>query len=223
MVKMERFNSNVGSTQCPLEERPEVVQSLRVHLPLDVLHCMVDDFVDKLFAEMIVPDSGISIDLTAIVNVLENFVLQSLPLDVRNDLRAHLSQFTIKHSKYYRFAEVVISTHFLSATLAQCVLPVPVHLVWIRADKGFVTFYWSAIFPAELKATIILHSFADSMKHEPCRVLADSDCFAEFVATDSVLAVRQQPQGDHPLVESKRRIFHDGSNFDGELLFADIA
>ena len=54
-------------------------------------------------------------------------------------------------------------------------------------------------------------------------ILANSDSLAEFITADSVLAVRQHPERRHPLVEAKRRIFHDGSDLDGELLFADVA
>ena len=61
------------------------------------------------------------------------------------------------------------------------------------------------------------------MKHEPCRVLANPDSLAKFIAADSVLAVRQHPERHHPLVESKRGIFHDGSHLDGELLLAVVA
>jgi len=70
---------------------------------------------------------------------------------------------------------------------------------------------------------ILSLSLADAMQHEPCGVLADADSLAEFVATDSILAVRQHPESHHPLVESKRRIFHDSSHLDSELLFADVA
>ena len=61
------------------------------------------------------------------------------------------------------------------------------------------------------------------MKHEPCRLLRDSNARCNFVAANAVLAVHDHPESRHPLVESHWGIFKDGADFDGELLLASLA
>lgn len=89
---MEWFDSNVGSAQSALDQRPEVVQALSVNLPFDVLDSVIHDFVNEILVQVLIADSGIGVDLAPILDVLEDFVLQGLALDVWNDRRANLPQ-----------------------------------------------------------------------------------------------------------------------------------
>src|ERR1019366_1150765 len=189
VVKMERFNSNIGPAQCPLQETPKVIQALRVYLAVHVLDGMIHNFMSESLAQLVVADSRIGVDLAAVLDVVQNLVLQGLALHVRNDLCAHLSQTPVKHSKHCGLTEVDIPAHFLTSTLAQIVLPAPVHLVWIRADKGLVTFYWAAIFPAKLDDGIVLHSFTNPVQHEPCAFLRNSNGAVKLPRADAILAV----------------------------------
>ena len=58
---------------------------------------------------------------------------------------------------------------------------------------------------------------ANAVQHKPCRLLGNSDGLANFIRTDTVLAVGQHPNGGKPLVRSDRRIFHDGADLGREL------
>ena len=51
----------------------------------------------------------------------------------------------------------------------------------------------------------------------------DAQSAAKFVATNSIFAVGEKPERRHPLIESERRIFKDGSDFEAELFFAVVA
>ena len=57
----------------------------------------------------------------------------------------------------------------------------------------------------------------------PCGLLGNSEMRSQFIAADAVLATGKEPNGHHPLVHAERRIFEDGSDLDGELLFAAFA
>ena len=74
---------------------------------------MVNNFVNKLIAEMVKAYCGIGIDLTATMNAIQNLVLQRLTLYVRDNLRANLAQLTVEDSEYYRLSQIGIAAHFL--------------------------------------------------------------------------------------------------------------
>jgi hypothetical protein len=61
------------------------------------------------------------------------------------------------------------------------------------------------------------------LQHEPCRFLRDLESAVNFQTAHSVLAIDQHPKSGHPLIERDWRVLHDGSNLEGELLFAVIA
>lgn len=88
-----------------------------------------------------------------------------------------------------------------------------VHVPSLATDEGFVHFDFSADFAERL----ILQGEPDAMKHEPCRLLSDTESAGHFVGANPVLAVGQHPSCGQPLVQADRRILEDGSNLDGEL------
>ena len=90
------------------------------------------------------------------------------------------------------------------------------HVPRFAADKGFIHFDRAL----HLANASLLERVPDAVKHEPSRSLRHSNIAAKFVTTDSVFAVDQQPEGDHPLVHSKRAILENGSDLHGELLLA---
>jgi len=57
----------------------------------------------------------------------------------------------------------------------------------------------------------------------PCGLLRDADIISQFVGTDAVLAVGNEPDAHHPLVHAERGILEDGSDLNSELLFATLA
>src|SRR5260370_38284391 len=122
---MEWFDSNVGSAQCPLKQRPKVIQSLRVYLHVDVFMQMIDDFMHEVTLQMIEANTGVGIDLAAVLYVVKNRVLQSFALDVGNDLGPYLSQISVEHSENSGLTDVHVTTSFSTANLSpsQCTTP----------------------------------------------------------------------------------------------------
>ena len=70
---------------------------------------------------------------------------------------------------------------------------------------------------------IVLDSEPKALQHEPCRLLRDPKSAMNLHTGDTVLAIDQQPESSHPLIESKRRILENGSEFQAELLLALVA
>src|SRR4029077_20888543 len=70
---------------------------------------------------------------------------------------------------------------------------------------------------------VLLENFPNALKHEPCRRLRHSERTSEFMGTDTVLGIRQQPKRGHPLIKGDRRIFHDCLNLDRELALTGVA
>ena len=89
-----------------------------------------------------------------------------------------------------------------------------VHVPRLSADESFVYFD----FAAELRAEeIILHRKANSLKHEPCRLLGNSHVFSNLVTAHAVLAVGEHPRCRKPFIQRNRAVLIDRSDFDGEL------
>src|SRR5580704_2828777 len=222
---MKRLDSNVGSAKGALQQRPEVFQSIRVNRAAHIFLHVVNPLMDVAVLERGVAHCAVRIDLAAVLDVLEDKVLQGLTADVGDDRTANLPSVTVKHSHDASLAEVDVTTTLLAANLLQFKLAALVHVLSASTDESFVALHFASR-PAHFERVtepLIAHCFADTVKHEPCRVLPDAESFAEFVAADAVLAVCQHPDRNHPLVESKRGIFHHGSDLDGELLLADVA
>ena len=103
-IKMKWLNSNVGSAQGPLKKRPEVFQPVRVNAATDVGFRMVHNVMHEAGMQMFVSNCIIGVDRGAVFHIAQNFVLQSLALDVRHYRSANLTKFTVKHSLHNRLA-----------------------------------------------------------------------------------------------------------------------
>jgi hypothetical protein len=97
-----------------------------------------------------------------------------------------------------------------------------VHESGRTSNEGFVHFDF-AIGTTEFYKILVVHGEANAVHHVPCGLLSDTESTGNLVRTDSVLAVRQHPHGNHPLVHAERGVLKDSSNLDGELLFASLA
>lgn len=70
LVKMKRLNRYIRSAQRPLQETPEVIESLSVNLSVYVFLRVVDNLVNKSLAEMVIPNSEVSVNLASTVNLM---------------------------------------------------------------------------------------------------------------------------------------------------------
>jgi len=222
-IKMERLNRHVSPAQVALEEAPEVLQAIRVDLTVDVPLSVIHNVVDITQAEFVIGCSSIGIDLGTIPNLLQDFVLQSLTADVRDDLATNLAKLAVENSLHGSLAHEHIATPLLTANLSDLESTGLVHVGRLATDKSLVCFDGSAFRTAEFECRLVLYRFPDTVKHEPCSFLSDTQGPVNFHAADTVLAVHDHPESSHPLVERDGGIFKDGSDLDGELFLTALA
>src|SRR5271157_6126978 len=101
-----------------------------------------------------------------------------------------------------------------SAGPTDCGIPLfLVHVPSFATNERLINFDFSI----ELHEGSRLHSLANSMEHEPCRLLSNTKRPMQFVRTDSVLTVGQHPHGRKPLLQRKRRVLKDCPDLEREL------
>lgn len=109
-----------------------------MNLTAHISFYMVHSFVNVVPAGAVVAHSLIGLDLRAVFNILEDFVLQSLALHIRYNLCPHLPGFMVVHSHDHGLVAVALRvlvrvkvgsgiTQFLCATF--------VHVSQLAADK----------------------------------------------------------------------------------------
>src|ERR1035438_2497681 len=89
---MKRLDSNVGSLEAALQQRPEVLKAVRVDAPVNVPLGMVDELMHEFLFEFVVGHKIVGIDSGAVFDVAEDFVLQDFAAGVRDNLSADLAE-----------------------------------------------------------------------------------------------------------------------------------
>src|SRR5579863_10414400 len=211
---MVRLNRNIRAVQLALYQRPEVFQRVRVHLPANVFDCMVDYFMLKMLVESGVRPECIRVECSASLDMLMHQVMHIASLALVDNLRADLSSalqepdnrsLVFFHIPGQRFAAMLV------------------HVPSFTANKGLI-YLNSVSAPAELRGVKrVLHRKTKALEHKPCRLLRDAKRAVNLHAGNTVLAVRQHPVSNHPLVESKRRVLKYRVDLERELLVARTA
>jgi len=218
-AKMERFDSVIGSMQSTLQQRPEVLQAIGVDATTNIFHLVIHNVMRVGAGEFVVSDSVVGVELGTEFDVIKNLVLQGLAFHVRQNLCANLSSIAAKDSLHSSLVRILASTlpvRNVAALLIHAKLAALVHVASGSPDESLIGLNFALASP-KLAVCLILHSKSNTVKHEPCRLLGDLQIAGDFVTTDSILAVSDQPRCGEPLVERDRGIFHDGPDLDGEL------
>ncbi len=100
--------------------------------------------------------------------------------------------------------------------------PLRMHESSRATNKGFVYFDF-AVRAAQFHKVLVVHRKSNAVHHEPSRLLRNAQSACDFIGTDAIFAVHNQPHRNHPLIHAERGILKDGSDFDGELFFASLA
>jgi hypothetical protein len=174
---------------------------------------MVNDFVHISGAESVVGHERIGVDRSFIFDVLHDFTLNRMLAAIGYDSGADFTT-AFKDSENGSLVFAPRRTNPASMLFS-------VHVNRFAADKSFVGFNLFA-FAAKLTERDGLHGETDSVKHEPCGLLRNAKSAAQFVGADSVLAVRNHPDRNEPLIQTEGGILKDGSDFGAEL-FASMS
>lgn len=215
----KRLNGNVSTAKAALQQRPEVFQSVRMHAALDVLLRVVHNVMDEAIAQLVIAYCIIGVDGRTILNIVQNFILQSLALDVRNHSCADLSQVAVEHSLHDRLS----SAH--SALLNQTQLAALVHVLGQPADERFIGFHFRSR-SAQLRGRPkcpVEQCRPKALQHKPCRFLRNAKRAVNLHAADAVLTIQKHPQRYHPLIHAKPRILKDRIDLERELAITATA
>ena len=213
--QMERFDVHVGSFQSALEKAPEILQAVCMYLPIDIALRVVNRLVNEvLILQSLIGQKRIGVDRT-------------LRFDVRTDSRLQVVLAARGYNAGLNLAATFQNSHDGSLSLHATVCNllsalISVHESGRTADESFVHFYFFAA-PAESHEFLAVHCKAYTVHHEPSRLLRDSKGACDFIGTDSVRAVHNQPHGNHPLIHAERGVLKDGPDFYGELFLASLA
>src|SRR5262249_13199100 len=157
------------------------------------------------------------------LDIVQNLLLQSGALHIRNYHCSYLSHGTIKHSHHDSFSGRVkrCSGRFIGNRLNLRSL-VSVLLVGIRAYECLICFYRSTL-RSKLLNRSSLEGKSQTLQNEPSRLLSNSNRLGSLVGRDSILAVDEHPERTKPLVQSDRRILKDRPKLYRKLLVALFA
>jgi len=100
-----------------------------------------------------------------------------------------------------------------------------VHVLGESANESFVYFKFGAG-TTKLRCgakRAIVQSFAEPLKHKPCRLLGDTKSAVNLHTADSVFAVDQHPESGHPFVHPQSGILEDRIYLERELPVAATA
>lgn len=214
-LQVEVGNPRPSPLDRSLEQRPEVLDSVDVDRSANIFLGMIDSRMDESTCKARVAAVLIGVDFGTELDVLADVGSQRRAVNVRYnpslDATLSIPVTALQHALNDSLVHAATSSDFLLSNVL-------VHILGNTTDKSFVGFNLPAAFEVLERAG--LHGFTDSVKHEPCGFLSDSECPMEFVTADAVLGVGNAPHGDEPFIESEWRRFKNGADFVGKLFLA---
>lgn len=178
-----------------------------MNLTVNVLFRMVNHLMNVVSMKAAIAFPTICEQFRALLYIASHFGVQSQLSGIVNNLCSDLT-VTLLESHDSNLANAARACN-------PRVSLVSVHIAGkTAADVGFVSLNLTAHLHLKRSG---LHGKTDAMNHEPSGLLSNADSAMDFIRTDAVLTVRQHPDRRQPLIQAKRRIFKDRSNFDGEL------
>lgn len=196
-IEVERGDGDIGATETPLEQAPKVLHAVRVNRPVDILAGMIDGRMNVRAAKAAVVAGFIGIDGRTDTDLAANV----------QHHRAAVSLAT--HNGCPNATRLIVRSalqdamHRSLANRAASTNDAPafgfVHVSRQTTDECGIGFAWSLEFiqPANF------HRFANTVQHEPSRLLSNADRAGEFVAADSILAIGDCPHGNEPLIQTE--------------------
>src|SRR5205814_1179999 len=189
---MEWFNTDIGSAQPTFQQRPEILKGVGMHRSVNVSNRVIDYLMGVLANQTFIGKQLIGVESGASLDTLLNFLLHNLLATVLDnngfDSAAPLHK---TNDSSFSLAASSSDAAFLLGN---------VHVAGFAADEGFVYFDLTAELLQERSSA---HSQAETVHHEPSRLLSDAKVARHFATTDSILAVDEKPESSHPLIHSE--------------------
>jgi hypothetical protein len=203
-----RLYAHIGSVDSTLEQCPKILAGISVYLPVHVGYSVVDYLVGKLTVQPLVGLQRVAVQRGTSFHVIADQGLKLSLAALVYDFCANLAAALQNGSDDGFALSAASSTMKLARFIAL------MHIPRLTADESLVHFNFAGKFAA---ANTVLQGQPNPVEHVPCTLLGDSKRAVEFPRTNAVLHIGLHPDCGKPLVETQRRIFHDGSDFNGKL------
>lgn len=207
--QVEWFDIDVSTANGPLQQAPEVLNSIGVNVPLDVSLSVVNDFMNVLPVQVAVGRQRIGDEVATGLNRVADGGRDCSAAGVSYYLGLYLARLIINSMPFEQAHD---------GNLADCaatsVEPPPgVLVLFLTANEGLVSFDGAR----ELTVTVSSHSQPDSVKHKPSGLLSYVQSAGDFIGRNPVLGITDKPNGGEPLTEWQRAVLEDSAYFDSEL------
>ena len=205
---MEWFDAHIGSIDAALQETPKVFKAIGMNLPIHIFERVIYNLTGIIRAKSAIGHERIGVEGRASFYMLPHVALDCASLAVRDHGGLDLSA-PLQESHY---SGLVPSAGSGDAALTLC----DVHVAGLATDESLIHFDRATV-SAQLRKGTILHSLADSVKHEPGGLLSDTQRPGNLTRANAILRGSDEPHGREPSFESKGRILKYGSHLRGEL------
>ena len=207
LSQMEWLDIDVSASNRPLQETPEVLNSVGMNMTMNVGYSMVYSLVNILFIQIAVGSKGIGDKVATLFNILSHRIRDCSTAGIGDNLCFNLATTTLQKSHDNNLANATTTfNQFVSLGL--------MHILSLATYVSLISFYNAG----QLAIIAIAHSQADSVKHEPSCLLSDTETSGDFVGTNAILGISNHPDSGKPLVQTDRAILKDCANLDRELL-----
>src|ERR1700688_888419 len=204
--QVKRLDADIGSLQSALDQTPKVFESVGVNLSVNVFLGMVNNLVlESLLLKSHVGHERICIDCAASFDMGANVGLQKMFFAIADDSDANLTT---------AFKNALNGSLVFGASMSNPELAfVGMHVSGEATDESFIHLYF---FPASAKLDelLLMQGKANAVHHEPSRLLRNAQSASNFVGTNAVLGIHDEPYRDHPLIHTNRGILKNSSYLD---------
>lgn len=204
--QMEGFDAHVSTFQSTFQERPEILDPVRVDISLHIALGVIDHVMDVLAIKSEIANQLVGENIGTGCYMVAHFAMQRFPLGIGNVHGADLLRVPVQQAHHDGLAR--------SASAGDFGLFIFVHEAGESANVRFIGFDLAFHLVPE---GALLHRQTNPLEHEPSGFLSYAQILRDLIRTDSVLAIGQQPDGGQPLVETDGRILKDSSDLDAEL------
>jgi len=215
--QMDGTTVHVRPSNCALDQTPIILHAVGVDIVSRVFNRVIDCVMDKFSIQPLVGLQFIGVECRAFFNVVFYLLVQCVLSDIRDnsglDFAGFLFRSPLQDTRNNRLANRAAS---LNAFAELCPF---VHVLGFPADIGFIGFY----FPAEFFKRARLHSCADSVKHEPCSLLSDTNGAGNLTGANPVFGVCNHPNSRKPFIQANRTILEDRTDLDRKAFLAGFA
>jgi hypothetical protein len=210
-LQVKRLDAHVRALQRSLEQAPEVLKTIRVDRAANVFFRVVDELVSiAVNIDVLVGLQSVAIDRRSLLDILVDVGTDIELASKGEHLHAGLLCVAFQKSTHDGFADRAATQ---AAIRLQFRLLALVHVFYLATDESFI----GLDFARQLSGLLTLLRKPDPVKHEPSRLLSDTQCASDFTTANPVLTVQNHPRCGKPFFQTNRGVFHDRADLDGKL------